>query len=112
MIAILHQHGHGHSHGGGHGHSHGGARRSREGEEEEGREGGKKQAQLKNINVHAAFIHVIGDLIQSVGIVIAGYIIWFKVSVLSQWGRKERREGGREEGGTEGGGREGGKERR
>ena len=33
----------------------------------------------QNINVRAAFIHVIGDLIQSIGVVIAGYIIWFKV---------------------------------
>ncbi|KAL5509440.1 hypothetical protein EMCRGX_G004816 [Ephydatia muelleri] len=36
----------------------------------------KKLAQ--NINVRAAFIHVIGDLIQSVGVVIAGYIIKFE----------------------------------
>ena len=39
----------------------------------------KKLAQ--NINVRAAFIHVIGDLIQSVGVVIAGYIIKFEVSL-------------------------------
>ena len=42
----------------------------------------KKKAKRKkeqNINVRAAFIHVIGDLFQSVGVVIAGYIIWFKV---------------------------------
>ena len=76
MIAVLHQHGHGHSHGGaggGHGHG-GGGRGTREGE-------GAKRGGLhnKNINVHAAFIHVLGDLIQSIGIVIAGYIIWFKV---------------------------------
>ena len=31
----------------------------------------------RNINVRAAFIHVIGDLIQSIGVVIAGYVIWF-----------------------------------
>ena len=34
----------------------------------------------RNINVRAAFIHVIGDLIQSIGLVIAGYIIKFFVS--------------------------------
>ena len=42
----------------------------------------KKKAKRKkeqNMNVRAAFIHVIGDLFQSVGVVIAGYIIWFKV---------------------------------
>ena len=67
MMAVLHQHGHGHSHGNGHGQEHGG-------------KADKKGKNLKNINVRAAFIHVIGDLIQSIGIVIAGYIIWFKVS--------------------------------
>ena len=40
----------------------------------------KKYGSEENINVRAAFIHVIGDLIQSVGVVIAGYIIWFYVS--------------------------------
>ena len=39
-----------------------------------------KSGSEENINVRAAFIHVIGDLIQSVGVVIAGYIIKFKVS--------------------------------
>lgn len=32
-----------------------------------------------NINVRAAFIHVIGDLFQSIGVVAAAYIIRFKV---------------------------------
>lgn len=31
----------------------------------------------ENINVRAAFIHVLGDLIQSVGVCIAGGIIWY-----------------------------------
>lgn len=61
MMKILHQdvggsvHGHSHSHGGhGHGaHGHG-----------------------ENINVRAAFIHVIGDLIQSIGVMIAAACIW------------------------------------
>ncbi|PIO64461.1 cation diffusion facilitator family transporter [Teladorsagia circumcincta] len=48
--------GHGHTHGGAsHGHSHGG----------------------KNVNVRAAFIHVIGDLIQSIGVLIAAVVIKF-----------------------------------
>ena len=33
-----------------------------------------------NINVRAAFIHVVGDLIQSIGVLIAAYIIRFYVS--------------------------------
>ena len=32
-----------------------------------------------NINVRAAFIHVIGDTIQSVGVLVAAYIIKYKV---------------------------------
>ena len=69
-------HGHGHSHGGGHGHAHGRSRRQQPGEE--GRRK-KKRSISENINVRAAFIHVIGDLIQSIGVVIAGYIIWIWV---------------------------------
>lgn len=68
--------GHGHSHGAAvlagadaheaeaHGHSHGSG--SNGGEEEE------------NLNVRAAFIHALGDLVQSVGVVIAAIIIWAK----------------------------------
>ena len=63
MCMVLHQHSHGH------GGSHGRGRN---------REQGRKKT--VNINVRAAFIHVIGDLVQSIGVVIAGYIIWFKVS--------------------------------
>lgn len=32
-----------------------------------------------NINVKAAFIHVIGDLLQSFGVLVAAYIIFYKV---------------------------------
>ncbi len=62
-----HGHGHSHSHGlglktassssKGHGHSHGGS---------------------TNINVQAAFIHVLGDLVQSVGVMLAAIIIWVR----------------------------------
>lgn len=60
MAATL-GHGHGHSHGGGdaeggaHGHAHG-----------------------ENINVKAAFIHVIGDFLQSLGVFTAAIVIYFK----------------------------------
>lgn len=53
MGVSLHQPGHGHGH-----HSHG--------------EG-------QNASVRAAFIHVVGDLLQSVGVLVAAYIIYFKV---------------------------------
>nr|XP_042910222.1 zinc transporter 2 [Parasteatoda tepidariorum] len=52
---------HGHSHGDSpkHGHSH---------------EGSGKE----NINVRAAFIHVIGDFIQSLGVLVAAFVIFYK----------------------------------
>ncbi|XP_045625365.1 proton-coupled zinc antiporter SLC30A2 isoform X2 [Procambarus clarkii] len=68
---------HGHSHGGrSHGHSHGGQNHS-------SRSGGnstpaeQNAPSSTNVNVRAAFIHVLGDLIQSVGVLIAAYIIRF-----------------------------------
>lgn len=36
-----------------------------------------------NINVRAAFIHVIGDMIQSIGVLIAALIILWDVSLAS-----------------------------
>lgn len=36
----------------------------------------------KNINVRAAFIHVVGDIIQSLGVLVAALIIKFTVSIL------------------------------
>ena len=103
MCTVL-GHGHGHSHGGdGHGHSHGGhghahIKRKQGLEEEWGVVSDswlahlkrrlrrkKKQESSENINVRAAFVHVIGDLIQSIGVVIAGYIIWLRVSVKVPW---------------------------
>ncbi|KAM4701725.1 proton-coupled zinc antiporter SLC30A2 [Discoglossus pictus] len=53
----LHQTEHGHSHGSQGFHSH---------------------DSHKNPNVRAAFIHVLGDLLQSLGVLIAAYIIYFK----------------------------------
>ena len=99
--------GHGHSHGGGGGHRHihkgSGHEQGDHTERESGfygdnpddlemlHQGGDHSGRgsptvrrgggrFENINVRAAFIHVIGDLIQSVGVVIAGYIIKFWVS--------------------------------
>ena len=42
----------------------------------------KKKA---NINVRAAFIHVIGDLVQSLGVLTAAFIIYFKVTIFFLW---------------------------
>jgi len=63
MGATLHQHGHSHgevmTHDSESNHSHG---------------GGDKE----NINVKAAFIHVVGDFLQSIGVFIAALVIYFK----------------------------------
>lgn len=60
MGATLHG-GHGHSHSGSsaHGHAHGGASE-------------------ENINVRAAFIHVLSDFVQSLGVFLAALVIYFK----------------------------------
>ncbi|XP_005394896.1 PREDICTED: zinc transporter 2 [Chinchilla lanigera] len=59
MGLILYQSGHGHSHGNGHSHD------------------GTSQQQ-ENPSVRAAFIHVIGDFLQSLGVLVAAYILYFK----------------------------------
>ena len=64
MGCALHQ-GHGHSHGGGGGHSH-------------LVEEGAAAEERTNVNVKAAFIHVIGDFVQSLGVFIAALIIYFR----------------------------------
>ena len=58
--------GHGHSHGGGHGHSHGGRKLSND-----------SVSSQKHINIRAAFIHVLGDLLQSIGVLISSLLIKF-----------------------------------
>lgn len=77
MGLSLHQHGHSHG-----GHSHGGHNHDKNNDEENGvdDDNPKGQGSKRNINVRAAFIHVLGDFIQSIGVFIAALIIYFKVS--------------------------------
>ncbi|KUF83937.1 Cation Diffusion Facilitator (CDF) Family [Phytophthora nicotianae] len=49
----------------GHGHSHGGG-------------ASQSKKKLENLNIQAAYIHALGDFIQSVGVCIAGGLIWYK----------------------------------
>lgn len=76
MGFLLNQGGHLHSHG--HGHSHGPAVAS--GSQSSG--SGQQQKQHGSLAVRAAFIHALGDLLQSVGVLIAAYIVRFKVPFL------------------------------
>jgi zinc transporter 2 len=61
-------------HGAGHVHSHGGGSHSHKHEPEDGVGGGSHSHQ-QHLNIRAALIHVIGDLIQSVGVLISSIII-------------------------------------
>jgi solute carrier family 30 (zinc transporter), member 2 len=46
-----------------------------EGTQSAGRAGKKPR---RNINVHSAYLHVLGDSVQSVGVMVGGAIIWYK----------------------------------
>ena len=85
MILVLHQHSHHHHHGHGNNHQHTQRQPPAEAESRGAAESNviptTVQVKKSNINVRAAFIHVIGDLFQSIGVVIAAYIIRFKVCV-------------------------------
>uniref|UniRef100_A0A1D1Y4Z5 Metal tolerance protein 1 n=1 Tax=Anthurium amnicola TaxID=1678845 RepID=A0A1D1Y4Z5_9ARAE len=37
-----------------------------------------KKGKHRNINVHSAYLHVLGDSIQSIGVMISGAIIWYR----------------------------------
>ncbi|XP_027335032.1 metal tolerance protein 1-like isoform X3 [Abrus precatorius] len=80
IMALLlgHDHGHGHDgHGHGHGHDHGhGHKELAEPLLGESEDGSKKKKQW-NINVQGAYLHVLGDSIQSVGVMIGGAMIWY-----------------------------------
>lgn len=99
-----HDHGHGHSHSHSHDHGHHGHEdhdhdhgseddhththgvtvtrydRSEQGSEPllNKTEGGPKNKKPQNINIQGAYLHVLGDSIQSVGVMIGGALIWYK----------------------------------
>ena len=71
---VLHQRGHGHSHG----------IPQKKGKSKKPQASPSSfiivEEEEENVNVRAAFIHVLGDFLQSVGVFIAALLIWFKVS--------------------------------
>ncbi|KAI9981341.1 hypothetical protein PInf_009037 [Phytophthora infestans] len=77
---------HGHSHGNSHGHAHRDSTSSSSEKELQGHSHGnlengeapKIKKKLENLNIEAAYIHALGDFIQSVGVCIAGGLIWYK----------------------------------
>ena len=77
--------GHGHAEKGGHGHSHGGKPCSGHGhaKKEEGHGHShaaekKKPEARRNINVDAAYLHALGDMIMSIGVCISSCFIYFQ----------------------------------
>ncbi|XP_029976612.1 zinc transporter 2 [Salarias fasciatus] len=94
MAVTLHQSGHGHSHGGlsshGHGHSHDSGKEKiqmsagvqSDSEEcvdvERNDNDHARRKQQANASVRAAFVHVVGDLLQSVSVLVSAIIIFFK----------------------------------
>ena len=107
MALTLHQSGHGHSHGGlsSHGHSHenGENHKAEKGHShahshahghgpaghqdmEEGQ--GVPRRPQANASVRAAFVHVVGDLLQSISVLVSALIIFFKVRARGQFGIK------------------------
>lgn len=74
-----HGHGHGHSHGDSNGCDPDGLERGEakaNGSANGTANGGRKK--LENLNIEAAYIHAFGDFIQSVGVCVAGALIWYK----------------------------------
>uniref|UniRef100_A0AAY4EQ85 Proton-coupled zinc antiporter SLC30A8 n=1 Tax=Denticeps clupeoides TaxID=299321 RepID=A0AAY4EQ85_9TELE len=87
MALTLHQSGHGHSHGGlsshghGHGHSHGHKEANGHAhgvDDHSMEEQGAGRRPQANASVRAAFVHVVGDLLQSVSVLVSAVIIFFK----------------------------------
>ncbi|KAL6182762.1 hypothetical protein ACLB2K_044175 [Fragaria x ananassa] len=89
-----HDHGHNHSHSN-HNHGHSGHHHNNEDHHDHGHDDGHhhseggdhthpllnenaKQKKQRNINVQGAYLHVLGDLIQSIGVMIGGAVIWYK----------------------------------
>jgi len=72
----------GHGHEGGHGHSHGGGKACGGHGEPDALKAEKKTeeapAARRNINVDAAFLHALGDMIMSIGVCTAATVIYFK----------------------------------
>ena len=79
MGCLLHFGGiHGHTHGDVHGHSHG--EKSAHNHPESDDSDAIRSLSNRNINIRSALIHVIGDLVQSVGVFIAAVLIYCNVS--------------------------------
>ncbi|KAK1804747.1 hypothetical protein P4O66_003601 [Electrophorus voltai] len=81
MALTLHQSGHGHSHGGLSAHSHGHSHERKKAHSHTNTNHHDPEASKKpqgNASVRAAFVHVIGDLLQSISVLVSALIIFFR----------------------------------
>jgi zinc transporter 2 len=85
MMDVLHQHddhdhghdhGHGHSHGHSHGHEENSLKVSQMSKSAHESKLAADKEKSKNINVDAAYLHVLGDMLMSVGVTIAAAVIY------------------------------------
>ncbi|CAN8314349.1 unnamed protein product [Cochlearia groenlandica] len=79
-VTTHHHHGHGHDHG----HSHGEDKHHAHEDDvteslldKSNPRAAEKEKKKRNINVQGAYLHVLGDSIQSVGVMIGGALIWY-----------------------------------
>ncbi|XP_023638509.1 metal tolerance protein A2 isoform X2 [Capsella rubella] len=75
-ILLGHDHGHGHNHC--HDHEHGITATEHHHDESHLSEVLVEKKKKRNVNIEGAYLHVLGDSIQSVGVMIGGAIIWYK----------------------------------
>ncbi|CDY09860.1 BnaC09g43010D [Brassica napus] len=68
-----HSHGHGHDHENQHDHHH-----HPQLSEALLEENGTRSEKKRNLNLEGAYLHALGDLIQSVGVMLGGAVIWYK----------------------------------
>ncbi|CAH1432489.1 unnamed protein product [Lactuca virosa] len=77
IMVIWLGHDHAHDHGHGHGHDHGHDVNKEESSNLVESTSKGKSGRM-NINIEGAYLHVISDMIQSIGVMIAGLVIWVK----------------------------------
>jgi zinc transporter 2 len=72
---------HGHDHGHGHGHGHDVECGDHDNHDDHGAHGGHGAHGDSDMNMHAAYLHVLTDLVFSCGVLVAGLLVWYDPSL-------------------------------
>jgi zinc transporter 2 len=72
-----HDHGHDHGHGHAHDHDHDHHKHADDEQHSHDHDHGEQKTERRNINIDAAYLHVLGDMIMSIGVVIASSFILY-----------------------------------